>query len=171
MKKYLINMLYPAIFILATPLVQPAFAADSATTSKAENSATIDMQILSQQVTADKKLVIMNNMNLTDAEAKAFWPVYEAYQKDLHQINLRLVKVLNDYSLAFNKGAVLEDTAKKLLAEDIAIELAEANLKKTYVPKLSKAIPAAKVARYIQIEKKIRAIVRYQLAESIPLAK
>ena len=171
MKKYLINMLYPAIFILATPLVQPAFAADSATTSKAENSATIDMQILSQQVTADKKLVIMNNMNLTDAEAKAFWPVYEAYKKDLHQINLRLVKVLNDYSLAFNKGAVLEDTAKKLLAEDIAIELAEANLKKTYVPKLSKAIPAAKVARYIQIEKKIRAIVRYQLAESIPRAK
>ena len=52
-----------------------------------------------------------------------------------------------------------------------AIELAEANLKKTYVPKLSKAVPAAKVARYIQIENKIRATIRYQLAEAIPLVK
>jgi hypothetical protein len=38
------------------------------------------------------------------------------------------------------------------------------------VPKLEKAIPAAKVARYIQIENKIRALLRYELAAEIPLA-
>jgi len=171
MKKYLTNLLCPALFILAATLALPAFAADSAATTKADNSATSTMEILRQKVSADKKLVIANNMNLTDAEAKGFWPVYDAYQNDLYQINQRLAKVINDYALAYNKGAVLDDTAKSLLNESIAIEQAEVNLKQSYVPKLIKVIPAAKAARYIQLENKIRAIIRYQLADAIPLVK
>ena len=163
MKKYLTNLLRPALFILAATLALPAFAADE--------SATINMEIMAQKVKADKKLLVADNMTLTDAEAKAFWPVYDAYQQDLYQINLRMAKVINEYAVAYNKGAVLDDTAKKLLDEAISIELAEANLKKSYVPKLTKAIPAAKAARYMQIENKIRALIRYQLAEAIPLVQ
>jgi hypothetical protein len=170
MKKYLINMLSPALFILVTTLALPAFAADDSTTSVADDSAANNMEILREKIIADKKFLVANNMNLTEAEAKAFWPIYEAYQTDLHQINQRLVNVVNDYALAYNKGALLNDTAKKLLDEAIAVELAEVKLKQSYVPKLGKALPAAKVARYIQIENKIRAIVRYGLAETIPLA-
>jgi hypothetical protein len=171
MKKYLTNMLRPTLFILAATLALPALAADSAAATKTDNSATSTMEILRQKVSADKKLVIANNMNLTDAESKGFWPVYDAYQNDLYQINQRLAKVINDYALAYNKGAVLDDTAKSLLNESIAIEQAEVNLKQSYVPKLIKVIPAAKAARYIQLENKIRAIIRYQLADAIPLVK
>jgi hypothetical protein len=44
-------------------------------------------------------------------------------------------------------------------------------LQQTYVPKLEKVLPEVKVARYIQIESKIRALVRYALASKIPLAE
>lgn len=177
MKKYSLNLFSSIGFVLATLLALPAFAADNAVAGSADKSAASSdssgsaekMEILRQKLSADKKLVVANNMNLTDSEAKAFWPVYEAYQQDLYQINLRMARVINDYALAYNKGAVLNDTAKKLLDESIAIELAEAKLKQSYVPKLSKVLPAAKVARYIQIENKIRAIIRYELAEAIPL--
>jgi hypothetical protein len=46
---------------------------------------------------------------------------------------------------------------------------AEAQLKESYVPKLSKVLPAKKVSWYIQIENKIRALIRYELAGGIPL--
>ncbi len=36
-----------------------------------------------QKLKADKKLLVASNMELTDAESKAFWPLYDAYQKDL----------------------------------------------------------------------------------------
>jgi hypothetical protein len=127
------------------------------------------MEILRQKITADKKFLVVSNMKLTDAEAKEFWPIYKAYQKDLHQINDRLAKVIKDYAEAYNKGALSDDTAKKLLNEAIAIELAEVKLKQSYIPKLDKILPATKVARYIQIETKIRAIIRYGLADGIPL--
>lgn len=170
MKKYLTNMLRPALFVLATTLALPAFAADDSATSAADESAANNMEILREKIYADKKFLVANNMNLTDAEAKAFWPIYEAYQQDLHRINERLANVVNDYALAYNKGALLNDTAKKLLDEAIGVELAEIKLKQSYVPKLGKVLPAVKVARYIQIENKIRAVIRYGLAETIPLA-
>jgi len=127
------------------------------------------MEILRQKVKADKKFLVVSNMKLTDAEAKEFWPIYKAYQKDLHQINERLAKVIKDYAAAYNKGALSDDTAKKLLDEAIAIELAEVKLKQSYIPKLDMILPATKVARYIQIETKVRAIIRYGLADGIPL--
>jgi len=59
--------------------------------------------------------------------------------------------------------------AQQLIDEAIEIEMDEAKLKKSYLPKLSKVIPGVKVARYFQIENKIRAIIRYDLASAIPL--
>ena len=130
-----------------------------------------DMQILAQKIKADKKLVVAANMQLTETEAKGFWPVYEAYQKDLQGINQRLLGTIKRYADAYNKGPVSDETAKTLINEAIAIEDAEVKLKRSYVPKLEKVIPGMKVARYIQIENKIRAIGKYELAAQIPLVQ
>lgn len=61
------------------------------------------------------------------------------------------------------------ETAKRLLKEALAIEEAEVRLKRSYLPRLEKVIPATKVARYLQIETKIRALMHYELAAQIPL--
>ncbi len=100
-------------------------------------------------------------MQLTETEAKGFWPLYEAYQKDLAQINDRTAKAVVSYATAYNKGPVSDETAKKLISDAIAIEESEVKLKRSYLPKLEKVIPGMKVARYLQIENKIRAIIKY----------
>ena len=162
MKKYLVKILYLSLVVFAVTPVLPVLANESGISN---------MEILREKMTADKKFVVVSNMNLTDAEEKEFWPIYESYQRDLNQIDERLGKVIEDYAISFNKGAVLNETARKLLDEAIDIELAEARLKRAYVVILDKILPSAKVARYIQIETKIRAIIRYELAEHIPLVK
>jgi hypothetical protein len=151
-----------ATFALAAALAVPAMA---------QNTGTTNMEILRQKIKADKKLVVAQNLSLTDAEGTAFWPVYDAYQKDLQQINQRLAAVIQAYAAAYNKGPVTNETAKKLLDEALAIDEAEAKLKSASVPKVLATLPAMKAARYIQIESKIRAAVRYELAASIPLVE
>ena len=148
------------LFAVATLLALPAVGQTAS-----------DMQILAPKIKADKKLVVAANMQLTEAEAKGFWPVYEAYQKDLQGINQRLIGAIKRYADAYNKGPVSDEAAKKLINEAIAIEDAEVKLKRSYVPKLEKVIPGMKVARYIQIENKIRAIGKYELAAQIPLVE
>jgi hypothetical protein len=149
-----------AILVFATLLALPV-AAQTAS----------DMQILAQKIKADKKLVVAANMQLTEEEAKGFWPVYDAYQADLQKINGRMLGAIKRYADAYNKGSVPDETARKLINEAIAIEEAEVKLKRSYLPKLEKAIPGMKVARYLQIESKIRAVARYELAANIPLVQ
>ena len=149
-------------FVLATALMVPAMA---------QNAATTNMEILRQKIKADKRLVVAQNLNLTDAEGAKFWPVYEAYQKDLQQINERLATAILRYADAYDNGPVTNEKAKQLLDEYLAIDDAEAKLKGAMTPKILAALPAVKAARYIQIENKIRAAVRYELAAAIPLVE
>lgn len=135
------------------------------------SSAATNMEILKEKIKADKKLLVASNMDLNDAEAKAFWPLYDGYQKELHQLNDRLGKAIGDYAAAYNegKGAIKDDAAKKLLNEALAIDEAELKLKRTYAEKIGKVLSATKTTRYIQIENKIRALIRFELAANIPL--
>jgi len=153
---------------LVTACVMVAGLASSA---MAQTTGTTNMDILRQKVKADKKLVVAQNLQLTDAEGTAFWPVYEAYQKDLQQLNQRMAAVIESYANAYNKGPVANDVAKKLLDESVAIDDAEVKAKSALVPKVVAVLPATKAARYIQIENKIRAVIRYELAAGIPLVE
>ena len=139
--------------------------------SAAQDKPADNMQILREKIRADKKLVVATNMELTEPEAKKFWPIYDQYQKDLQKINQRFVKLVDGYADDFKSKKLTDDKAKKLIDEAMAIEQAEVDLKSTYAPKLGKALPIMKVARYLQIENKIRTVVKYDLAQGVPLAR
>lgn len=142
-----------------------------ATGGGAQDKPADNMQILRDKIKADKKLLVATNMELTESEAKAFWAIYEDYQKDLQKINRRITELLESYAADFRNKSLTDDKAKKLIDESVAIEQAEANLRSSYAPKLSKVLPVKKVARYLQIENKIRALVKYDLASGVPLVR
>jgi len=134
-----------------------------------QDKAADNMQILRDKIKADKKLLVAANMELTESEAKGFWPVYEEYQKDLTAINQRIGKLIESYAADYRANTLTDEKAKKLTDELVAIGTAEAEFQAASVPKLSKALPAKKVARYLQIENKIRAALKYELAANIPV--
>ena len=148
------------------------FVALTATSAFAqEKTDTTNMQILLDKVKADKKLVVAANMELSETEGKAFWPIYESYQTDLQALNERLGKTILAYADAYNKKTLTDAQAMQLTNEALTIDQDELNLRKSYAPKLARVIPAKKVARYLQIENKIRAAIRYDLASGIPLVQ
>ena len=163
------TLLRIALLILVAGLALPTLPA----TAQDKAMSNTEMEILRQKIIADKKLVVASNMDLSEADAKAFWPIYDAYQKDLQQINERIGKGLAAYAEALKegKGTIPDATAKKLLDEMVAIEEAEVALKRSYIPKLNAVLPPAKVARYIQMETKIRSLVRFDLAANVPLVQ
>ena len=150
---------YP-FFVDQFPPVEPCFAQDPGTTN---------MQILIEKVKADKKLRIANNMNLTQQEAKTFWPLYEGYQRDLEKINKRLHILITDYANAYKKGSIPEELAKNLINEALKSEGAEVLMRRNYAEQLIKSLPATKVARYLQMKTKIRAAIKFDLAAQILL--
>ncbi len=145
-----------ALFVVFT--AAPVFSQDAET-----------MKLVREKIRADKKLLIATNMELTEAEGKAFWPIYDVFQDDLGKLSARGLKLLEDY--AKNYKVMTNDIAKKTLDEQMAIESDKLKLRQAYLPTFRKALSDIKVARYYQLENKIQAVVNYELADMIPLVK
>ena len=155
------------LICIATLLSLPAVAQSPAN----GGAATDNMRILREKMMGDKKLIVAANMALTDAESKAFWPIYDAYQAELHKINEQLGTIIADYARMHNAGKLTDARARALMDRYLGAEEAEVRLKRTFAKRLDKVLPGVKVTRYLQIENKIRAIVKYELAGEVPLAK
>ena len=153
------------LFVIALVAGLVALAAPGWT----QNKPTTNMQILREKIKADKKLLVAVNMELTKSEAEGFWPIYESYQKDLGKINQRLLMLLKSYAADFRKKTLTDPKAQRLIDDFLAIQKDEVKLMSSYVPKLNKVLTTIKVARYIQLENKIRAVVKFDLARGVPL--
>lgn len=167
-----------SLVLLALAMGVPASAQDSSNQNKAQvvtqstesaTGAADNMGILRDKLKADKKLVVAEAMGMNEKEATAFWPVYELYQKDLSALNDRTMTLLKDY--VHNYGGMTDASAKGMVDSFLKIEKDRINLMQSYRPKFQKVLPEVKVARYYQIENKIRAVVNYELASEIPLAE
>jgi hypothetical protein len=169
-----------SLILLALALAAPAWAQDAGTTSNPNKAQAVtqatdaakpadNMDVLRDKLKADKKLVVADAMGMTDKESAAFWPVYELYQKDISALNDRTMTLLKDY--VHNYGGMTDASAKGMVDSFLKIEKDRINLMQTYRPKFQKVLPEVKVARYYQIENKIRAVVNYELASEIPLAE
>ena len=163
----MIRLVSTLILVLAALAAVPAWAQ----TKPAADKSLDNMSYLREKLKVDKKQVVAANMDLTEAEAKKFWPLYEEYQKELHQINDRLAMVIVSYSKDYNANALTDARAKALLDRYLAIEESEIKMKKSFAGKLAKALPGRKATRYMQLENKIRALVKYELAGEVPLAQ
>ena len=135
----------------------------------AEDKPADNMQLVKDKIKADKKLFVAENMELTEKEAKGFWPVYESFQKDLTNHNGKLLKLIEDY--AQNYETMTDQKAQALTKDYLALETARVKLLQSYVPKFSKVLGNIKTARYLQLENKISAVLKFELAANIPLVK
>jgi hypothetical protein len=138
-------------------------AAEPPTGQTAE--ATLD--VLLGAIRSNRKAMVAANLELTDDEAAKFWPIYDRYQKEINAVGDRLVGVIRDYSANFTN--LSNDKAMKLVDDYLAIEADRVKVKRAYVDELAGALPGRKVARFFQIENKMDALIRYDLAATIPV--
>jgi Spy/CpxP family protein refolding chaperone len=128
-----------------------------------------DLQALRTAVRADKKAFVASTITLTDAEAKKFWPIYDAYQRELDVSNRERALVVVD--MVGSDKPISDLYAKNLAKEIVAADEIEIKARRTLYNRVMKALPAKKAARYLQLEGKIRAVQAYDLALAIPLVK
>ena len=92
-----------------------------------------NLEIVHEKLKADKKLIVSKYMELTESEAKSFWPVYEDYQKDLLKFYERLSALLKSYAADYRGKSLTDEKAKKLLDEWIALEQDEVKQRSAFV--------------------------------------
>ena len=142
------------ILLLAVPFV-----------ALADESLELKKKIMFDQ----KRLLVMENMEFTEEEGKAFWPVYEKHQEELFLINQRGAKLILAYASVFQ--TLTDDQATKLVDEYYDIQDERLAVMKKMAADMGKVLPGKKAFRYLQVESKLTAIARFELAKQIPLAQ
>ena len=146
------------VFLLCISLFLPLLA-------QADEVAELKKKLMFDQ----KKLMVMQNMEFSADEGKSFWPVYDELQKELFQIDQRAAKLILAYASVYQ--TLTDSQASKIASEYFDIQKSRVNTLEKYMQKLSGKLPAKKVFRYLQVENKLEAIARYELAKEIPLAQ
>ena len=158
MKRNVAAILFAAAMLAA----QSAWAQD-------KSADVTDLQALRTAVRTDKKAFVASTMQLTDAEAKKFWPAYDAYQRSLDMTNREKNVTLQG---VIGQDKPVSDPYARQIAKDIILaEEAEVKARRTVYNRVMKALPAKKALRYLQLEAKIRAVQAYDIAQTIPLVK
>jgi hypothetical protein len=163
------------IRILATALAAVLLIAASSVRAEDKIADVTDMDALRKAVRADKKAYVASVLKLTPAEAKKFWPVYDAYQRDADASNRRRAVVVE--AIVILDRPLSNLYAKTLTNELILADEQEIKARRTLHNRLIRPVPgrvimpAAKAARYLQLESKIRALEAYDIASTIQLVK
>ena len=115
----------------------------------------------------DKRALVAKNMELTEAEAKKFWPLYETFQKEAAAARQRQNRAVLDY---VNQSSSMTDAnAKRIARELFAADAEEHKVRERQLNRLYAVLPARKAVRYMQIENKIRILNEYDMAAQLPL--
>jgi Spy/CpxP family protein refolding chaperone len=147
---------------LALTVATPAIAQDKPTAAQLTSAE------LLARIQSDKKGIVAKSMNLTPEEEKKFWPLYETFQRELQVPQKAHTRALLDFIAA--ERALTDANAKRISEQVLAASLEEARLNQKHFKQMLKVLPATKAARYMQIENKIQAVVRFEAAKAIPLA-
>jgi hypothetical protein len=143
----------------AVPTVVPVHAQGTVT----------DEQVILKQVMTDKRAVYAQNLQMSDSESRAFWPIYDEYEGKVKKLDDQFIALVNDFAAKYD--SLTDADAAEMLKTKMSIEKDRMALKQTYTKKIAKVLPATKALRYSQIETRIENMIRRDVDGLIPLAR
>lgn len=157
------------VLLVALAISSNALASPAAQPSTDVEPLYAGMRLLQAQTAEDKRAFVDAQLQLDEGQAERFWPVFEEHQQALAALNKRRLDNVLAYAKAWNEDALDDARAAQLAEQALAIEKDETDLLGHTYRKLKRAVPASKAVAYLQLESKIRAIVRYEQALNVPL--
>lgn len=152
-----------AILLAIMLIVAPSLCAQPVSTEGT------DMQALRTAAKTDKKALVASTLELTPAQAKKFWPLYDSFQRTIDAANRQRAVSLEQ--LLSNDKPMSNLAARNLARNFMAAEETEMKATRKMFNAVMRALPQLKAARYIQLENKISTIQAFDIAGAFPLVK
>jgi hypothetical protein len=171
-KNIAVRLCFATSVFVATALLSAQQSPPSATngvnmTEEQVNDANI--QLMRQDIRAERKKVVAANMPLTEAEAMKFWPVYDRYIAETIKVNDVRFALLKEY--AKNYDTATEEQADSFIKRWLSFDQDNTQLRLKYIPEFEKVISHKKTAMFFQIDRRVSMLIELQLASQVPLVK
>jgi hypothetical protein len=161
-----------AIVILAVLLLAaPAHAQQARSGTEAgegrEANLRAYVELMRSDIRTQKVAIITEMMAFTEAEDKAFWPIYREYETELAAINDDRMAMIVAYAHGYEQ--MTDGLADSLVAKALALNSRRDALQAKYYDRFKTAIRPVKAARFMQVEHQLLLLLDLQIAASLPV--
>jgi hypothetical protein len=171
------NLVVIILMLVIFAATSPALAQNSSPAKKGlTKSSTADdasqpkpddfIELLRKDVRSQKKQIIAQNMDLSEAEAVKFWPVYDQYATDLSRIYDTKIALLNDY--AENNSSMTGEQAESYIRKRAEVEQSIMQLRLKYIPAFRKVLSGRETALFYQLDWRLGLAIDVELVQ-VPL--
>jgi hypothetical protein len=126
-----------------------------------------DIALLRSDVQAQRTDVVAHTMQLSDADAKNFWPLYREYVNKEQAIGDQRVSAIKDYASQYD--TMNDAQADGLVDRMLKFDKSRTALRAEYYPKFKKVIGAKQAAKFLQVDNRLNLLVDLQIANAIPV--
>jgi hypothetical protein len=169
-KVLLITLMLIAFAATKSVFAQNSTKKDAAKSSTANDTSQLHsddfIELLRKDVRSEKKQIIAENMDLSDAEAEKFWPIYDRYAADLSRIYDTKLGLLTDYSE--NYSNMTGEQAENYIRKRAEVEQSIMELRLKYMPAFRKVLSGRETALFYQIDWRLGLAIDVQLVQ-VPL--
>jgi hypothetical protein len=141
-------------------------AKTSASNDASQASADDFVNLLRKDVRSQKKQIIAENMELSQAEAEKFWPVYDQYAAELSKIYDVKIALLHDY--ADNYSSMTGEQAESYIRKRAEVEQSIMQLRLKYMPAFRKVLSGRETALFYQLDWRLGLAIDVELVQ-VPL--
>ena len=128
-----------------------------------------NIQLMRQDIRAQRKKIVAANLPLTEEEATRFWPLYDRYVGETIKVNDARYALIKEY--AQNYSNMTEAQADSFIKRWLALDQDNTQLRLKYIPEFEKVISHKKTAMFFQMDRRLSMMVELQLASQVPLVK
>jgi hypothetical protein len=158
-----------AAMVILTGISLRQSLAQTPSSTSAQSTPDQDIDLLRKDIRSQKKQIIAANLQLTDAEAVKFWPIYDQYTAELVKINDAKYGAIKEYAANFD--TLTNDHAVALTRNLLTVDQQVAQLRLKYVPIFNKVVSGKKTALFFQLDRRLVMLIDLQLASQIPLVQ
>ena len=127
------------------------------------------MELLRQDLRAEKVAILTETLNLTEAEGEAFWPIYREFAVEQAALGDQFLANLKHYAENWDS---MDEAAIQTMADNYFKQQSdELKLKQKYFKRVSKEVSVRRAAQFLQVENQIQMLIDLQLASEAPLIK
>jgi len=148
---------------------QPAQSNTQSANMTSEQVNDANLQLMREDIRAERKKIVAVNMSLTETEATKFWPVYDRYIGETIKVNDVRFALLKDY--ARNYDNTTDEQADSFIKRWLALDNENTQLRLKYIAEFEKVISHKKTAMFFQIDRRVSMMIELQLASQVPLLK
>lgn len=142
----------------------PAASGPTLTAGKLSDST---IQLMREDMRAERKKIVAANMTLTETEATGFWPVYDRYIAETIKVNDVRYALIKEYSQ--NYSTMNEDQADSFIKRWLALDQDNTELRHKFIPEFEKVISPKKTATFFQVDRRVAMMIELQIASQVPL--